>query len=161
MEQERSAPVHGTRQTTARAVVRRRCERSAVEAPLWRWRACKEGAIRSTRHKVGSGLRSGRLLWAAGWLYYRCRSHRYYPRHLCPRYCERHRVRRYNGASILQHRCADRLQDRSGTAGKDCFRDVADRLDPVAAIGKADDAARARFQALVAPREGADKKALV
>jgi len=94
MEQERSAPVRGTRQTTARAVVRRRCERSAVEAPLWRWRACKEGAIRSTRHKVVSGLRSGRLLWAAGWLYYRCRSHRYYPRHLCPRYCERHRVRR-------------------------------------------------------------------
>ena len=62
---------------------------------------------------------------------------------------------------ILQHRWADRLQDRSGTAGKDCFRDVADRLDPVAAIGKADDAARACFQALVAPREGADKKALV
>jgi hypothetical protein len=46
-------------------------------------------------------------------------------------------------------------------AEKIAFARVADRLDLAAAIGKADDATRACFQASVAPREGADTKVLV
>src|SRR6185437_4094248 len=41
------------------------------------------------------------------------------------------------------------------------LRGVADRLDILAGVEEADDAARAAFEALVAPREGADQAALV